>query len=294
MRYDVKLSIAYDYGAPSDHARTLVRLLPCDLPGRQVVSARQLTVDPLPGERHDSTDFFGNLMTALAFHAPIDRIELLLTAKAERLAPAASLDLSPGLAGLGAEIAQHRGLGAAAPHHFLPASVRVPQDAAIAEFARAVSAPGMTAMQIVQAVGVALHGEMSFDAEATDVHTPISDAFANRHGVCQDFSHIMIAALRALGVPAGYVSGFLRTLPPPGQPRLAGADAMHAWVTAWCGSETGWIEYDPTNACLVGQDHISVAYGRDYADVAPVKGVLRTSGVQHSQHSVDIVPEGEM
>ena len=99
-----------------------------------------------------------------------------------------------------------------------------------------------------------------------------------------------IAALRSLGIPAGYVSGFLRTIPPPGQPRMEGADAMHAWISAWCGAEMGWLEFDPTNDCAVGVDHIAVAYGRDYADVAPVKGAIRTTGEQSSKQSVDVEP----
>ena len=122
------------------------------------------------------------------------------------------------------------------------------------------------------------------------VDTPAIDAFERRHGVCQDFSHIMIACLRSIGIPAGYVSGFLRTIPPEGQQRLEGADAMHAWVRAWCGIESGWIEYDPTNALRVGQDHIVVARGRDYGDTAPVKGVLRTAGTQTTGHKVDVIP----
>jgi transglutaminase-like putative cysteine protease len=100
----------------------------------------------------------------------------------------------------------------------------------------------------------------------------------------------MIAGLRSIGVPAGYVSGFLRTTPPKGQPRLEGADAMHAWVRAWCGKEGGGVEYDPTNDLMVGTDHVVVGYGRDYADVAPLKGVLRTSGGQAGTHRVDLVP----
>ena len=100
----------------------------------------------------------------------------------------------------------------------------------------------------------------------------------------------MIAALRSVGIPAGYVSGFLRTTPPPGQQRLSGADAMHAWVRAWCGPDTGWIEYDPTNAVAAGVDHIVVAYGRDYSDVSPVKGILKAATDQQSRQAVDVIP----
>jgi transglutaminase-like putative cysteine protease len=288
MRYDIRLRIGYAYGAPSAHVRTLVRLLPSDRPGEQIVTSRLLTVDPLPGERRETRDFFGNAMTVLAFHAPIDCIDLTLSARVERLAPSESLDLSPDAAGLTAEIAGHRGLGPDAPHHYLGPSARIAPDPAIARFAPAARAG--TAMQTVIALGEALHAELRFDAGATDVHTPAAEAFAARHGVCQDFSHIMITGLRALGIPAAYVSGFLRTTPPPGRKRLEGADAMHAWVAAWCGTEAGWIEYDPTNACRVGQDHVTVAHGRDYADVSPVKGVLRGSGTQRSTHAVDVIP----
>jgi transglutaminase-like putative cysteine protease len=229
-------------------------------------------------------------MCVLAFHDPIDRIEFSLGARVERMSPDSSLDLSPGLGALGAEVNDCRSLDRRAPHHFLGTSKRVGHEPEIAAFAAGVQDRSLTVRRMVEAVSSAVHGEMRFDPEATDVDTPPGEAFANRHGVCQDFSHVMIAALRSLGIPAGYVSGFLRTVPPPGQPRLEGADAMHAWVSAWCGAEAGWIEVDPTNDCVVGTDHIAVAHGRDYADIAPVKGVLRTSGLQTSNQSVDVEP----
>ena len=124
-------------------------------------------------------------------------------------------------------------------------------------------------------LGEALHGVMTFDATATTVDTNPVDAFKLRRGVCQDYSHIMILALRSLGIPAGYVSGYLRTIPPKGAPRLEGADAMHAWVKAWCGA-------------VVGTDHIVVGYGRDYADVSPDIGHLRSAGNQTTAQSVDV------
>lgn len=293
MRYDIALSIGYRYGAPAEHLRTLVRLLPSDLPGRQRVTMRLLTVDPSPAERRDTQDFFGNTTTMLAFHGAVEALSLTLRARVERVARVASLDLSPDLAGLAADIAARPtlrpGLDPAAPHHYLGPSARVRPDPAISAFAAATALPGLTAMQVVTALGRALHGTMQFDPTSTDVHTPASTAFAARRGVCQDYAHIMIAGLRSLGIPAGYVSGFLRTTPPPGAARLEGADAMHAWVSAWCGTQAGWIEYDPTNACTVGQDHIVVGYGRDYADVSPVRGALRSAGDQASQQKVDVI-----
>ncbi len=290
MRYDIRLTLGCSYGAMSDHARMVARILPSSVPGRQTVLSRLLSVYPGPSECRHTTDFFGNTMTVLAFHSPIDQVELTLSASAERLATPPGLDLSPDLSGLAVEVAAHRSLGPLAPLHYLGASPRIPPEPTIASFARDLTGNGMTTLQTVTAVGEALHREMRFEAGATDVDTPPAEAFGNRHGVCQDFAQVMISALRSLGIPAGYVSGFLRTVPPPGQTRLEGADAMHAWVSAWCGAELGWIEYDPTNACIVGLDHIVVAYGRDYSDVSPVKGALRTSGGQNCHHTVDVTP----
>jgi len=290
MRYDIRLKIRYSYSAPSERARTLVRVMPSDHPGTQIVPSRLLAVDPLPDERRDHVDFFGNAMSALGFRNPVEEITYTLSARAERIARSPRFDLAPKLSEIPAQIAAGTGLQASSPHHYQGSSARVPRSAEIAAFAADQRQPGQSVVEAVHAIGHALHREMTFDSHATDVDTSAAEAFANRHGVCQDFSHVMIAALRALGIPARYVSGFLRTIPPEGQPRLEGADAMHAWVAAWCGTDTGWIEFDPTNDCSVGLDHIVVGYGRDYADVSPVRGVLRTSGLHASSQSVDVMP----
>jgi len=290
MRYDVKLQIDYKYTRKSDHARNLLHLLPAEIHDRQRIAASLLSVDPAPHERRDIFDFFGNLMTFIAYHEPVGSFSISLTARAERLLPPPLLELSPPLGLLAREIAEERRLDGNAPHHFLGTSPRVQPDPAMTEFARALVDDRMPVLAAVHAVGAALHDTMTFDPSATEVDTPAAEAFAARQGVCQDFSHIMIACLRGLGIPAGYVSGFLRTIPPEGKERLEGADAMHAWVRAWCGSETGWVEFDPTNNITAGLDHITVAHGRDYSDVAPVKGVIRTSGKHGSRHSVDVIP----
>jgi transglutaminase-like putative cysteine protease len=136
----------------------------------------------------------------------------------------------------------------------------------------------------------AIHSEFTYVPGATKVNTPAADAFKLKKGVCQDFAHIMIVALRSLDIPAGYVSGFLRTIPPAGKERLEGADAMHAWVRVWCGHAAGWMEWDPTNNMMAGTDHIRVAYGRDYADVAPVIGILKIYGGHKTEQAVDVIP----
>src|SRR3546814_8266207 len=123
----------------------------------------------------------------------------------------------------------------------------------------------------------AIHREFAFDAGATMTDTPPITAFRNRHGVYQDFSHVMIIAARAHGIPAAYVSGYLRTLPPPGRQRLVGSDAMHAWVNLWGGEELGWVGFDPTNAMLADTEHIFIGMGRDYSDAAPLDATFRGS-----------------
>jgi transglutaminase-like putative cysteine protease len=138
-----------------------------------------------------------------------------------------------------------------------------------------------------------MHADFVFDSSATEVTTPASEAFKARRGVCQDFAHIMISSVKGLGLPAAYVSGYLRTIPPLGQPRLEGADATHAWVALWCGVELGWIGFDPTNAVLAQNDHIVLARGRDYSDVAPIDGIILAPGRQTLNVQVDVIPEPE-
>ena len=287
MRYDIRLTIDYRYQAASDHVRNLLRLLPSDGPNQRV-SARLLTISPPPDERRDDVDFFGNATVAVVWHQPIDTITLQLRAQAERRTQPL-VDLSPGLDAVLAQAGQG-GIGATAPLHFLAPSLRITPDPGITAFTRATMAPEISARAAVEAVGRALHKAMTYDAEATEVTTTPLEAFTLRRGVCQDFAQIMIAGLRAVGLPAAYVSGFLRTYPPKGQPRLEGVDAMHAWVAVWCGAAQGWVEYDPTNAQWAGEDYITVAMGRDYADVAPVKGAIRTAGGQDSTLAVDVIP----
>lgn len=290
MQYDIRLSIDYSYAAASDHLRNLLRLMPADLPGSQRVWSRKLSVTPTPDERRDGVDFFGNAMTSVVWHGPVAEAIFALSARVERFARHDPLDLSPPLASLGAEVTSEMTLAPAAPHHFLGASPRVAPCPEITAFARAAIQRGVTACGAVTALGQALHHHMAFDAEATTVDTPAREAFVQRRGVCQDFAHVMIAGLRGLGIPAGYVSGFLRTFPPPGQPRLEGADAMHAWVRAWVGREMGWVEFDPTNNQGAGLDYICVAVGRDYDDVAPVRGALRSAGGAETRQAVDVLP----
>ncbi len=287
--YDISLRIRYDYATPAAGGRHLVRLLPITRAGSQRLVAGHIDIRPDVNERLESLDFFGNHMVAFALPGHHDHIALKLTARVDRAAPQ-TLGPSVSLNGLEAALDDVTTLDAASPLHFRTASPRVPLDSAMTDYGRALLTPDQTTADLLQRLGQTLHHDMRFDPEATEVDTTAAEAFEKRHGVCQDFSHIMIASLRGLGIPAGYVSGFLRTIPPAGKPRLEGADAMHAWVRAWCGPQAGWVDYDPTNATFAGQDHIEVAFGRDYSDVAPIKGMMRGASGQRSEQEVDVVP----
>ncbi|WP_040609708.1 transglutaminase family protein [Pseudooceanicola batsensis] len=289
MRYDVTLRIGYDYTSPTDRARNLLRVLPRDIPGVQVIGDWSLTLGPHPSEQRHFTDFFGNVVTSAVWHGRIDEVRITLNVQAERLSVTPLLALATPLSRLSQELAVVRDISADSPLHFTAASRRAPLDRTMTAFARDRLAPGMSVLDAVRAIGTAIYEEMTYSSDATHVDTEAAEAFAKRAGVCQDFSHIMIACLRGVGIPAAYVSGFLRTLPPPGKEKLVGVDAMHAWVRAWVGPETGWIEFDPTNNQTAGTDYITIGYGRDYDDVAPVRGAMRGAGKQTSEQSVDVV-----
>lgn len=293
MRYDIAIRIAQDYDRPASTGRHILRLMPQTIPGRQQLIAGRLDVQPEAEERADRVDFFGNSLVEIAYRAPHESIAFEVRCRVDRRTVETPAVASPPLEALPQEIAAYASLDSFAPHHFLARSPRVGPTLAMTAYARTLVRNDMPAFEAVEAIGHALHKDITFDAEATTVDTPPEEAFAKKRGVCQDITHIMIACLRGVGIPAAYISGYLRTIPPPGKPRLAGADAMHAWVAAWIGTSGGWIEFDPTNDLRVAGDHIMVARGRDYSDIAPVKGVLRTSGSQSSKQSVDVVPLDE-
>jgi len=290
MLYDIGLKISYAYDLPANAGRHVLRVMPANLAGEQEVVSATLTIDPEAQERVELTDFFGNAAVEIFYRSSHEQIVFDLQCRVDRHAPDRGPIASPPLAKLGEEVAAYNSLDPLAPHHFVGRSSRVRPTPEMDAYAAALVKPDMPAFEVMQAIGQALHRDMKFDPKATTVDTSPEEAFAGRHGVCQDFAHIMIACLRGCGMPAGYVSGFLRTIPPEGKPRLSGADSMHAWVRGWCGRETGWVEFDPTNNLLVQNDHVVIGRGRDYSDVAPVKGVLRTAGSQTSEQAVDVVP----
>ena len=287
--FDLRLVLTHSYASPAGNGRHVLRVVPKMIPGRQHVTAHLLEISPEPLEREESVDFFGNWATTIVHVEQHDRMEIRMSARVDVSSPTGAQDTYLDFGDLSESLENNRDLGKDSPLHFLGPSPRLSPNSEIASFAADHVRPDQNNAANMVRLGEAINALMTFDPRATTVETSPVDAFRNRRGVCQDFTHIMIIALRSLGIPAGYVSGYLRTTPPPGGVRLEGADAMHAWVRVWCGPSAGWIEYDPTNACLTTDDHIVVSYGRDYADVSPIIGNLRASGGLTSSQAVDVV-----
>jgi transglutaminase-like putative cysteine protease len=236
-------------------------------------------------------DFFGNEAMSVACFEPHRRFVARASARVEVNAAPDITSPSPPWEDVAAEALCFNDLSPDAPAHFLYPSRMIGVPESIRIYAAASFPPGRPIRDGAIDLMKRLHADMTYDGDATTVSTLPEEAFSLRRGVCQDFAHIMIAGLRALGLPAAYVSGFIRTLPPPGQARREGADSMHAWVLVWCGAEAGWFAVDPTNALIVSDEHVVVGVGRDYADVAPIDGVIVTSGGQGAVDvAVDMAP----
>jgi transglutaminase-like putative cysteine protease len=288
--YDIRHITAYGYSRPVPFARCILRVLPRDGVGQRVLTS-QLSVTPRSAERRDGVCFFGNRTTTLTISRPHRELKIEMTSRVEVTRAAAPFPaLTRGWEEVAELAMQAQSLAADSPAQYLYPSRLAPTVAEITGYARKSFAAKRPVFEAAGELMARIRKEFVYDPEATEVSTPIREAFANRHGVCQDFAHIMIAGLRGLGLPAAYVSGYLRTIPPAGQPRLEGADATHAWVMLWCGPETGWIGLDPTNDLVVADDHIVTATGRDYADVSPLDGVLVGPGNQKLDVKVDVVP----
>ena len=290
MRYAIRHVTRFDYGAPVQFARCNLRLQPIAWSG-QVLEDYALSVEP--GGRTSPARAEAGLanVVRLVVERPVRHlaIESRSHIRVERLVPVPGPD-DPTLAEVAAWARVSRDLGPAGPASYLYPTPLIPLDRDIAAWCAQDLAPDRGVLEASIALAVRFQNEFTFDASATLVDTPPRDAFLKRKGVCQDFAQVMISGLRAAGVPAAYASGYIRTLPPPGQPRLVGADATHAWVLVWCGPERGWEGVDPTNGIWMAGDHIVMAVGRDYAEIAPIDGVMLGSGAAKLDVSVDVEP----
>jgi transglutaminase-like putative cysteine protease len=287
--YRVRHRTTYDYEDPVSVSHHVVRLTPRSL-SAQTCWESYVAIIPTPPVTTAHFDYFGNSLTFFTLQEPHDC--LIVEAKSNLEVNAASL---PDFAASPPWEAVRESLDGAAAEDVLSAwqfvfdSRRIRSNPELADYARDSFPAGRPLLAAILDLTRRIHQDFRFDKEATEVATPVQTFFEKRRGVCQDFAHLQIACLRSLGLPARYVSGYLRTMPPPGRPRLVGADASHAWCSAWCPG-SGWVDFDPTNNCVPSDGHITVAWGRDYSDVSPVYGVL-LGGARHKMHvEVDVMP----
>jgi transglutaminase-like putative cysteine protease len=293
MIYSVRHKTSYRYEANVEYARCVLRLTPATSATQTVLESR-IQVSPVPAQSDWRIGSFGERMTTVL----IDRPHKLLSIEARSridvhsVRPQLPFD-SPRWEDVRAASMVHDSLGPESPASFLYPTARTPVLPAITDYARTSFTLGRPIIAAATELATRIRDDFTYDRKATDVATPAAASFTARRGVCQDFAHIMIAGLRGLGLPAAYVSGYLRTVPPPGRPRLEGADATHAWVSVWCGSDYGWVGFDPTNACRAQDDHLILATGRDYADVPPIEGIILAPGRQQLKVEVDVIPQDE-
>ncbi|MDZ4290209.1 MAG: transglutaminase family protein [Prosthecobacter sp.] len=292
MRYKIIHRTTYTYESPVTVCHHLARLEPRTLPFQEC-PWHELTVRPEPVQRAERTDYFGNTSVYFEIQGAHQKLEVIARSLVQ-MKPAKTLDpfQTPPWETIRAAARADQFSPATLAGELAFSSSLIPVGAIFADYARPSFPAQRPILEAVCDLTRRIHTDFTFDPKATDVTTPVERVLFQRRGVCQDFAQVMIACLRSVGLPARYVSGYLETAPPPGQERLVGADASHAWVSVYCGDAIGWMDADPTNNLLPSCRHITVAWGRDFSDVSPLRGVTLGAGEQKLQVAVDVLPEG--
>ncbi len=290
MIYDVTHCTRFLYPGAVRFARCNLRLKPIQWDGQRV-EHHAFALRPRAMMTATRAGGYPVNVTRVVIDEPARElvIESRFRVAVDRPAPEALAD-DPTVAEVATMALASRDLSEASPANYLFPSPMVELNPAIAAWCAEELQPDRGIVEAAYALTRRITREFRYDGDATGLDTSPAEAFAKRHGVCQDFAHIMIAGARSAGIPAAYVSGYLRTYPPPGRPRLVGADATHAWLLLWCGERRGWIGFDPTNACVMAGDHIVTAIGRDYADISPIDGIFLGRRSQEIDVSVDVAP----
>jgi transglutaminase-like putative cysteine protease len=287
MIYRITHTTSYQYSGLVSLSHHLLRLRPRELP-RQKCLSHELQIDPRPNLLCAHRDYFGNALNFLTIEGSHKKLAVTSRSQVEVM-PAPQRPPGPAW-----ETARDISLDTA-PGEFLqtqeftydsPLIKKLPE---FRDYAAQSFFPGRPLLEGVLDLTARLYRDFTFDPDATNVATPLLEVFKTRRGVCQDFAQLEIAFLRSMGIATRYISGYLETDPPPGRPRLAGADASHAWLSFHC-PLSGWIDVDPTNNLLVADRHITVAWGRDYSDVSPIRGIIIGSGDHSMTVAVDVIP----
>ena len=288
MKLDVRHRTHYRYANAAVFSQHLLRLTPVPTAGQRViVTDVQITPEPDSIDRH--TDVFGNTNHVATVSHPHEELEIVAISRVERTERNALIldatvpwettsDVALGIEGTSPNID-------ASPYAFPSAMTTADPD--IEAYARKSFAPGTPVLVAARDLTKRIFQDFDYTPGATQFDTLPIDSFRQKKGVCQDFAHVMLAAMRSLRIPVRYVSGYLRTIPPPGKERLQGADASHAWVSVW-EPAFGWVDFDPTNDCIPGDDHVTLGLGRDYSDISPVSGIVVGAGRQTLSVGVDV------
>ena len=292
MLYQITHTTTYEYSVSVSLCQNLAHLTPRTT-AEQQCRHTALLINPQPAVLASRTDYFGNRLTFFAVQEPHRKMTVTATHLVE-VSPPPTVDacLTPPWEEVRDRLRASRSPEGLAAYQFAFPSRHVPCNTELAEYARGSFLAGRPLFEAMLDLTARIHEDFEYDPQATTISTPIHEVFQQRRGVCQDFSHVQISCLRSLGLPARYVSGYLRTMPEPGKPRLIGADATHAWVSVFC-PDIGWLDVDPTNNLQPSDKHVVLAWGRDFDDVSPVKGVI-LGGEQHTIGvSVDVAEVGD-
>ncbi|MDT0357690.1 transglutaminase family protein [Herbaspirillum huttiense F1] len=297
--YRIHHQTTYQYSLPVRLSHQVLHLTPRELPWQQCLS-HTVNVLPSPQLVRSYEDNFGNVIKAFSLdtdHTSLDVQADSWVALTPRAQPQPGMQWEEAATVMAYHGGRIMAPGMLEASNFLFESSHVRIKREFIRYAAECFSPGLSVVEGVRALMMRIHEEFAFDPAATTVSTPVTEVFTNRRGVCQDFAHLMLSCLRSIGLAARYVSGYLLTEPPPGQPRLIGADASHAWVSVYCpgvdGSEGTWIDADPTNGVFPDTSHITLGWGRDFLDISPLRGVLIGGGQQTMQVAVTVLPGEE-
>lgn len=287
MIYRVAHTTGYKYSAPASLSQNELFLFPRNTKSQEVRES-QLVIDPPPQYLHERIDYFGNKAHVFMVQHPHQELTVSVTSLVNTSRPVMPEPAStPSWEETASILVEHQQFDELDARQYVFSSPLIPCTAESCQYGKVSFPPGAPILAGAMDLVKRIFRDFSYDKSASKVDTPLTEALANRRGVCQDFAHVAISCLRAHGLAARYVSGYLETLPPPGKPKLVGADASHAWISVFVPT-FGWVDLDPTNDSAANERYITVAWGRDYGDVAPVKGVVLGGGRHQLSVMVDV------
>jgi transglutaminase-like putative cysteine protease len=293
MIYHVRHNTTYRYATAAEACHNMLRLDPRTTPGQTCLDVA-LEIHPAPAKIHSYIDYFGNRVRSFAVFQPHEELSITSESRVEIDRPAVPReDPSPSWTDVRRRLRHDRDDATIDALQYVFDSVYIRSSAALADYAFPSFTKGRSLLAAVAELTTRIFKEFAYDPAATTIDTKIEDVLERRRGVCQDFAHLQIGCLKSLGLAARYVSGYLRTETRPGQTRLQGADASHAWLSVFC-PDNGWVDFDPTNGCQVTDHHISLGWGRDFHDVSPIKGVVLGGGSSTLSVAVDVTLHSEL